>query len=173
MWGLGKIAIKADPSKANLGKFLSTDGGYTFNEAFAQTAKKDFLESPSGVCMQGSGMLEDGRIIHCSRTDRVYEWGNLANVRPFETVARCQSSKLLDITNTIEVDSPWFSEFLAAHGNQKGLLQVTDNGQASGLCSSAGQEGIDVYFGVGQDAYDIWKKFISQDSDHEVLGEIY
>jgi len=168
IWAGGPIPILSDPSKTNLGKYLSViNGRYTNDLSQAQTAKRDFLQSGSGVCMQGSGKLINGGIIHCSRTEPVFEWGSLGNVQAFNTAARCQWSNLLRSHDIIYVDAPWFRDFLAKHGNPTGFLEVTDVGQAPGLCNSNGHEGIDIYLGEGQAAYDAWLEFVSLDSANE------
>jgi hypothetical protein len=177
IWTAKKIPILAVPGKP--GKYLSFDGKYTDNEAEAQTAKRDFLESDSGVCMQGSGKLKDGGLIHCATKERMFEWGNEADLArkaiPFRTVAKCLTSdKLLRLDDVIEVDAPWLKKFLASNGNSSGLLTVKDNGGAAGLCNSAGHEGIDVYMGIGEKAYEKAEEFEDLDTLHEVRdGEIW
>ncbi|MGP8338093.1 MAG: hypothetical protein ACT6FC_07645, partial [Methanosarcinaceae archaeon] len=164
-------------TKVGLGKYLSKYGGYTNNENEALVAKSDFLSrEQGGVCMQGSGKLADGRIIKCATVDEAFEWGaddSLDFVRSFETVARCQWSTLLNKGDNIWVDADWFNDILRKNKNSNGFLEVTDVGQAPGLCNSSGHEGIDVYMGVGQDALDSWRDFINVDSYHEVMGTTY
>ena len=123
--------------------------------------------------MEGSGRLVDGRIILCSTEERVFEWDHENKVKAltaFKTVAKCQWSQLLSEGDSIYVDAPWFKEFLAAHGNQSGLLDVQDNGQAQGLCNSGGHEGIDLYMGTGEPAYSAWyNEFLQKDvNENEV-----
>jgi len=81
---------------------------------------------------------------------------------------------LLGLNDILKVAAPWLSGFLAEPGNVGGFLEVTDAGQANGLCNPKGHQGIDVYLGEGQTGLDTWVGFNSIGvNQHEVYGEIW
>jgi RHS repeat-associated protein len=173
-WTGGKIPIPADPNSYKWGHYLTTDGKYNDNVVFAQTAKSDFLnDMQSSVCMQGSGKLIDGRIIHCSRKYPVFEWGSketsIARVKAFDTVAICKNSSLRQ-NDEIYIDAPWFETFMSGYDHDV-ILNVVDTG--GGLCKTP-YSSIDVYLGEGSTAYSAWwDDFMIQDSTNEGRGNIY
>lgn|SRR5574341_41458 len=62
---------------------------------------------------------------------------------------------------------------IKGYSSKDKYLEVTDTGNAPGLCNSSGHEGIDLYFGEGKDAFNAWKNFVSRDSEQEVRGNVW
>jgi RHS repeat-associated protein len=148
------------------GPFLARGGGYTKDKRWALSASEGFLGYNGGICTQGTGIIE-GRVILCSTSfpnPAKFTWGSfeddLAHLQAYKTVARCGSSRFLGKNETIYVDAAWFNDILEKN-NPKNELIVTDTGNyIPGLCNPPnGNEGIDLYFGEGQDAYLAWLAF--------------
>ncbi|RKZ28120.1 hypothetical protein DRQ26_01765 [bacterium] len=169
-WSSGTQLLEATHpnSSGSQKKYLSKYGyGYTDQVSEAQSANSDFLDHVDGVCMEGSGVLADGRTILCSTSEERFEWdlnNKLTQFRAYETIAKCGRSSLLAKGDMIYVDAPWFNSLLDTKGNSSGYLEVNDNGYAPGLCNSNGHEGIDLYVGsIQQNSLD----FQVIDSVHE------
>jgi len=174
-WEGDNITAKTDPGNTSAygqGQFLASGGGYTGKEKWALSASKGFLGHGGGICTQGTGIIQ-GMLIFCSTPPGVepkFAWGThrgnieegLAGLVAYNTVAMCGKSGLLSMGDTIYVDAPWYNEILGSNNPEK-TLKITDTGnQTPGLCRAnppAGNEGIDLYMGEGNEAFNAWIDF--------------
>lgn len=179
--GSGTVPIPSSYTKWNIGKYLSIKGSnYYWNEEDgAERAKLDFLYSHDSVCMQGTGKLTNGRYISCAvQVDWVgiasdarrnqkdppesfigFEWAIDKDLTPFETVARCATSAMIDDGDELII--PELQTYLTQHGGS-GILRVTDTGGA--LCSTP-YETLDLFVGEGQGGFDAYLELMQRTGD--------
>jgi len=169
-----KIPVKANSTqRENTGGdfLLNVYNKYTKFEKFAQTARKDFLYDPSGLCVQGVGRLENGMYIACSDkptwTDYYhpdpnvgFEWKYKDSSEaskflvPLESVAICNPENHpmtpFRIGDILEI--PVLKKHMEKWGKDD-LFKVTDTG--GGLCKTGiHSESIDIFMGEGYAAKD-------------------
>jgi hypothetical protein len=143
----------------------------------AQYANEVLLYDYNYTCLQGSAQLDNGHYISCdttytwdgffaddsehTREDLIgFRWASedegslLDSLIPFKTVAVCDTSAL---NGTIKVTGlPEEAKAkLREHGNPDAIFEVKDVGQ--GLCPKNSKDGntyIDIFTGLGKEAYD-------------------
>jgi hypothetical protein len=154
----GKVPIKANTTKKQqIGADYLLKGvlhAYTNYEQSAQTARSDFLYDQAGLCMQGSGKLEENDL-YISCTDPVgnipnvgFEWhSRVDEVTALETVAICPRDHLTPFRQGDVIQIPALKTYMQSKGKDE-FFTVTDTG--GGLCKTDGHsETLDVYLGDG------------------------
>ena len=159
------------PVKTNEALQRITGGAYLLKDAFnattnyvnsAQEARSNFLYGSDGLCMQGSGKLENGMYVSCTdRCDNIigFEWlfedaaAASQHIVALETAARCPWNSLTPFRRGDKVEIPALTSIMRSWGKDE-FFTVTDTG--GGLCKDTNTghpDTLDIYIGEGRYAY--------------------
>ncbi len=151
---------------------LTENVKYTNFVSSAQTAKGDFLYDPTGLCVEGSGKLENGLYISCvDNPNHItgFDWlpdNQVNNVisHPLEVAAFCKTSATFQKGDVIEIPD---LQNIMINYEKNDFFTITDTGE--GLCTGNPNGSLDIYAGEGRSLFPLTNQIIAVDHARVII----